>query len=71
MRAFAEQEMRFRRVFHYPPYTRMIPGVTAWDSNREAVEREIGELATRRLDPQIWVRVESVFMAPPPLRSSA
>ena len=22
--AFAEQEMRFRRVFHYPPYTRMI-----------------------------------------------
>jgi len=50
-RAFAEQEMRFRRVFHYPPYTRMIQ-VLLRGTHRQSVEREIEELA-RRLDAHL------------------
>jgi primosomal protein N' (replication factor Y) len=42
--AFAEHEMRFRRVFHYPPYTRMIQ-LLARHTRRETVEREMREIA--------------------------
>jgi primosomal protein N' (replication factor Y) len=45
-RAFAAEEMRFRRIFHYPPYTRMIQ-LLLRDSNRARGERAIRDLATR------------------------
>ena len=42
--AFASQEMRFRRVFHYPPFTRMVQLVIR-DRDRERGWRRIRELA--------------------------
>ena len=44
--AFAEQEMHFRRVFHYPPFTRMTQ-ILVRGGNRSTVEREARELARR------------------------
>lgn len=44
--AFAAEEMRFRRMFHYPPFTRMIQ-LLLKDSNRVRGERAIHELAER------------------------
>ncbi|MDQ1348728.1 MAG: hypothetical protein QG573_2104, partial [Acidobacteriota bacterium] len=44
--AFAEQEMRFRRIFHYPPYTRMVQ-LLLRDSNRERGLARLTELAGR------------------------
>jgi primosomal protein N' (replication factor Y) len=43
---FQEEEMRFRRVFHYPPYTRMIQ-LLARDRSRERAEGAIRELNRR------------------------
>jgi primosomal protein N' (replication factor Y) len=45
-RAFAEEEMRFRRVFHYPPYTRMIQ-LLVRDGNRARAEKNMTDLARR------------------------
>ncbi len=49
-RAFAEEEMRFRRIFHYPPYTRMIQ-LMIRDRNRDrgaaTAERLAHELGRR------------------------
>ena len=44
--AFAEQEMHFRRVFHYPPYTRMTQ-ILLRGTRRTAVEAEARQLAER------------------------
>jgi primosomal protein N' (replication factor Y) len=44
--AFAEQELRFRRAFHYPPYTRMIQ-ILARDRNRERALGRLEEIAAR------------------------
>jgi primosomal protein N' (replication factor Y) len=41
--AFASEEMRFRRVFHYPPYTRMVQ-LLSRDRNRERAEAAIREI---------------------------
>lgn len=41
---FAREEMRFRRVFHYPPYTRMVQ-LLVRDKNRERGWSTISELA--------------------------
>ncbi len=41
---FAEEEMRFRRVFHYPPYTRMIQ-LLVRDESRERAEGAAGSVA--------------------------
>ena len=40
---FAAEEMRFRKIFHYPPYTRMVQ-ILLRDSNRERAERSIREI---------------------------
>lgn len=48
-RAFAEQEMRFRRIFHYPPFTRMTQ-VLLRGTKRERVETEARELGQRLID---------------------
>ncbi len=44
--AFVEQEMRFRRIFHYPPYTRMVQ-LLLRDTNRERGLARLTELAGR------------------------
>ncbi|MEO7794175.1 MAG: primosomal protein N', partial [Thermoanaerobaculia bacterium] len=44
--AFAEQEMRFRRIFHYPPYTRMVQ-LLLRDSSRERGLERLTEIAHR------------------------
>jgi primosomal protein N' (replication factor Y) len=44
--AFAEEEMRFRRVFHYPPYTRMVQ-LLVRDAKRERAETAARDLAAR------------------------
>jgi primosomal protein N' (replication factor Y) len=41
---FAQEEMRFRRVFHYPPYTRMVQ-LLMRDKDREKAWGAIRELA--------------------------
>ncbi|HBL29935.1 MAG TPA: primosomal protein N', partial [Acidobacteria bacterium] len=41
---FVEEEMRFRRVFHYPPYTRMVQ-ILVRDKNRDKAAAGIRELA--------------------------
>lgn len=41
---FAREELHFRRVFHYPPYTRMVQ-ILVEDRNRERGEKRIRELA--------------------------
>jgi primosomal protein N' (replication factor Y) (superfamily II helicase) len=41
---FAREEMRFRRVFHYPPYTRMVQ-ILVRDKNRDKAWDAIRELA--------------------------
>lgn len=44
--AFAEQEMRFRRIFHYPPYTRMVQ-LLLRDRSRERGLERLTEIAHR------------------------
>ena len=44
--AFAAEEMRFRRIFHYPPYTKMIQ-LLLRDSNRARGQSEMTEIARR------------------------
>ena len=44
--AFAEAEMRFRRIFHYPPYTRMVQ-LLLRDTDRERGEGRLKEIAGR------------------------
>jgi primosomal protein N' (replication factor Y) len=41
---FAREEMRFRRVFHYPPYTRMVQ-LLVRDKSRERAQSLIAGLA--------------------------
>ncbi len=43
---FADEEMRFRRLFHYPPFTRMAQ-VLIKDRQRQRGEGEIAALAAR------------------------
>jgi primosomal protein N' (replication factor Y) len=43
---FAAEEMRFRRLFHYPPYTRMVQ-LLLQSTNRARAEAEIGEIGRR------------------------
>ena len=44
--AFAEAEMRFRRIFHYPPYTRMVQ-LLLRDTDRERGAASLNEIAGR------------------------
>ncbi len=64
-RAFAEEEMRFRRIFHYPPYTRMVQ-LLVKDRDRARGEREIAALARRLADHPLAVGVRLLGPAPAP-----
>lgn len=62
---FVEEEMRFRRIFHYPPYSRMVQ-LLLRGRQRERVEKEAAALAaalSRRV-PQSGVRLMGPAPAP-------
>jgi primosomal protein N' (replication factor Y) len=44
--AFCEQEQRFRRAFHYPPYTRMAQVVVS-EAQRDRAEERMRRIAAR------------------------
>lgn len=64
--AFASQEMRFRRVFHYPPFTRMIQ-IVVRDRDRERGWRRICELAKAARTHRVAAGVRFSGPAPAPL----
>lgn len=63
---FAREEMRFRRVFHYPPYTRMVQ-LLVRDKNRVRAESLIRELAASLADHPLSRGVRISGPAPAPL----
>jgi primosomal protein N' (replication factor Y) len=64
-RSFAEEEMRFRRVFHYPPYTRMIQ-LLVRDGNRARAEKNMTDLARRLASHPLAEGVRITGPAPAP-----
>jgi len=63
---FAREEMRFRRVFHYPPFTRMVQ-LLVRDKNRVRAESLIHELARLLADHPLSRGVRLSGPAPAPL----
>ena len=64
--AFARHEMRFRRTFHYPPFTRMVQLVVR-DRNRDRGRSRIEELAAAARGHELAARVRFSGPAPAPL----
>ncbi len=64
--AFAREELRFRRVFHYPPFTRMVQ-LLAEDKKRDRAEERIRDLAARIADHPLSQGVRVTGPAPAPL----
>jgi primosomal protein N' (replication factor Y) len=63
---FAREELRFRRVFHYPPYTRMVQ-LLVRDKNRERAQTVISELTAQLGDHPLARGVRLSGPAPAPL----
>ncbi len=63
---FAREEMRFRRTFHYPPFTRMVQ-LLAQHKQRERVEAGLRETANRLLAHPLAADVRIAGPAPAPL----
>jgi primosomal protein N' (replication factor Y) len=64
--AFAREEMRFRRVFHYPPYTRMVQ-LLVRDKSRDKASSLIHGLAADLAAHPLSRRVRITGPAPAPL----
>ncbi len=64
--AFAREEMRFRRTFHYPPFTRMVQ-LLAQHKLRHRAETGLRELAAFLLDHPLAAAVRVAGPAPAPL----
>ncbi len=64
--AFANHEMRFRRTFHYPPFTRMVQ-IVVRDRNRDRGRSRIDELAAAARRHELAARVRFSGPAPAPL----
>lgn len=64
--AFASHEMRFRRTFHYPPFTRMVQLVVR-DRNRDRGRSRIEELAAAARRHELAAGVRFSGPAPAPL----
>jgi primosomal protein N' (replication factor Y) len=64
--AFVREEMRFRRVFHYPPYTRMVQ-ILVRDRSREKAWEHIKALADDLAAHPLSRRVRLSGPAPAPL----
>ncbi len=63
---FAREEMRFRRVFHYPPYTRMVQ-ILVRDKNRDKAREGISDLAKALGDNPLSRQIRITGPAPAPL----
>jgi primosomal protein N' (replication factor Y) len=63
---FAEEEMRFRRIFHYPPFTRMVH-LLVRDAKRERGSSRIHDLAERLAAHPLAAGVRVSGPAPAPL----
>lgn len=63
---FAQEEMRFRRVFHYPPYTRMIQ-LLARDRSRDKAEGAIRNIVRKVYDDPRSRDIRISGPAPAPL----
>lgn len=63
---FAREELRFRRVFHYPPYTRMVQ-LLARDKNRDRAWAAISALAAELAAHPLARAVRLSGPAPAPL----
>jgi primosomal protein N' (replication factor Y) len=64
--AFAAEEMRFRRVFHYPPFTRMVQ-LLVRHRDRDRAEAAMEELAARLRRHPLAAGVRVSGPAPAPL----
>ena len=64
--AFLEQEMRFRRAFHYPPFTRMVQ-ILSRDRRRERAQERLEELAGALTRHPLSGEIRSTGPAPAPL----
>ncbi len=65
-RVFVEEEMRFRRTFHYPPYTRLIL-LLVQDSSSKRGEAAIREIARRLAAHPLAAGIRLSGPAPAPL----
>ncbi|HEX5758554.1 MAG TPA: primosomal protein N', partial [Thermoanaerobaculia bacterium] len=63
---FAREELRFRRVFHYPPFSRLVQ-LLVEDRNRARAEKRIRELAARLTEHPLARSVRVTGPAPAPL----
>jgi primosomal protein N' (replication factor Y) (superfamily II helicase) len=63
---FAREELRFRRVFHYPPYTRMVQ-ILVEDRKRERAQSRMAELAADLAAHPLSRNVRLSGPAPAPL----
>jgi primosomal protein N' (replication factor Y) len=63
---FAREEMRFRRVFHYPPYSRMVQ-ILVRDKSREKAQEHIAGLAAQLAAHPLGRGVRISGPAPAPL----
>ncbi len=63
---FAREEMRFRRTFHYPPFTRMVL-LLAQHRQRQRAEAGLREIARRLLAHPLAADVRVAGPAPAPL----
>lgn len=64
--AFVREEMRFRRAFHYPPFSRMVQ-LLVKDTNREKAQERIAELARGFAAHRLARGVRITGPAPAPL----
>lgn len=64
--AFAREELRFRRIFHYPPYTRMVQLVLR-DGDRQRGEERMADLGRRLGAHPLAEGVRVAGPAPAPL----
>jgi primosomal protein N' (replication factor Y) len=63
---FAHEELHFRRVFHYPPYTRMVQ-ILVRDKNRDRANENILKLAKELAEHPLSRGVRLAGPAPAPL----
>ncbi|MGE5233488.1 MAG: primosomal protein N' [Acidobacteriota bacterium] len=63
---FAEEELRFRRLFHYPPYTRMVQLLTR-SRHRDRAETVLQEIAARMSAHPAAAGIRVLGPAPAPL----
>ncbi len=64
--AFAREEMRFRRSFHYPPFTRMVQ-LLSQHRQRHRAETGLAEIAAHLLSHPLAAEVRIAGPAPAPL----